>query len=184
MKIAVIYGGTRANGNTETLAEQALKGLKAERIFLKDYTIRPIEDLRHSPEGFHDVGDDYNVVIDRVLEHDILLFATPIYWYGMSGYMKNFVDRWTQTLRDAERPGFRERMKNKTAYVVAVGGDQPLLKGLPLVLQFQHIFDFFGTRYGGYILGEGNRPGAVLNDREALRKAELLNEQLKEQAGV
>jgi len=38
MKIAVIHGGTISNGNTETLAELALKGLAADRIFLKDYT--------------------------------------------------------------------------------------------------------------------------------------------------
>ncbi|TYP73394.1 flavodoxin family protein [Paenibacillus methanolicus] len=180
MSIAVIYGGTRAGGNTEQLAERALNGLEAERIYLKDYDIRAIEDHRHSEEGFRDRGDDYNAIIDRALRHDILLFATPIYWYGMSGPIKNFVDRWSQTLRDADRPGFREQMKAKTAYVIAVGGDQPLLKGLPLVLQFQHIFGFFGTTYGGYILGEGNRPGDIAQDREAMRKADLLHVQLKE----
>ncbi|MNC51326.1 putative NAD(P)H-dependent FMN-containing oxidoreductase YwqN [compost metagenome] len=180
MKIAVIYGSTRTGGNTELLANHAVEGLEADRIFLKDYRIEPIEDMRHAETGFADRGDDYNALIDRVLEQDILLFATPVYWYGMSGLMKNFVDRWSQTLRDENRPDFREQMKRKTAYVVAVGGDQPLIKGLPLVLQFQHIFDFFGTRYGGYILGEGNRPGTVLNDREAMRKAEAVRAELHE----
>ncbi|MBB3113973.1 multimeric flavodoxin WrbA [Paenibacillus phyllosphaerae] len=180
MKIAIVYGGTRAHGNTEMLTEQAVKDLHVDRIFLKEYRIQPIEDLRHTEEGFHDIDDDYNSVIDRVLEADVLVFATPIYWYGMSGFMKNFVDRWSQTLRDSNRPRFREQMKGKTGYVIAVGGDQPLLKGLPLVLQFQHIFEFFGTQYGGYVLGEGNRPGAILEDREAMRKAELLNAVLKE----
>ncbi|WP_040949453.1 flavodoxin family protein [Gorillibacterium massiliense] len=181
MKIAVIYGGTRRGGNTELLAEAAVAGLNAERIFLMDHTIRPIEDLRHSEGGFHDVDDDYNAIIDHVMEHDILLFATPIYWYGMSGLMKNFIDRWSQTLRDANRPSFREQLKGKMAYVVAVGGDQPRLKGLPLVLQFQHIFDFFGTSYGGYILGEGHRPGDVKMDTQAIREAELMNAKWKDQ---
>ncbi|SEU02171.1 flavodoxin family protein [Paenibacillus sp. NFR01] len=180
MKIAVIYGGTRENGNTEQLAELALRGLDVERIKLKDYKVEVIEDLRHSESGFYDRGDDYNALIDRMVACDILVFATPIYWYGMSGLMKNFIDRWSQTLRDAERPHFREQMKNKTGYVIAVGGNKPLIKGLPLVLQFQHIFEFFGATYGGYILGEGHHPGAVLEDREALRKAELLNAELRE----
>ncbi|RUS45113.1 flavodoxin family protein [Cohnella sp. AR92] len=184
MRIAVIYGGTRANGNTELLAERVVAGLQADRIHLKDYTVYPIEDLRHAEGGFQEVGDDYSALIDRVLQNDILVFATPIYWYGMSGSMKNFVDRWSQTLRDADRPRFRERMSEMTAYVVAVGGDRPRLKGLPLALQFQHIFDFFGARYAGYLLGEGNRPGEILDDEEALRKAELWNEELKEQAAT
>ncbi|HZG16422.1 MAG TPA: flavodoxin family protein [Candidatus Bathyarchaeia archaeon] len=178
MSVAVIYGGTRANGNTEYLAEQAVKGLEVERIYLRDYTISPIEDLRHTEQGFHKIDDDYDEVIDRVLAHDIIIYATPIYWYGMSGLMKNFIDRWSQTLRDEKRPHFREKMAAKTAYVIAVGGDDPFLKGLPLVQQFQHIFGFFGTRYGGYILGEGNRPGDIKKDQEALLLAEQLREKL------
>jgi len=178
MSVAVIYGGTRVNGNTEYLAEQAVKGLEVERIYLRDYTIFPIEDLRHTEQGFHKIDDDYDEVIDRVLAHDIIIYATPIYWYGMSGLMKNFIDRWSQTLRDEKRPHFREKMAAKTAYVIAVGGDDPSLKGLPLVQQFQHIFSFFGTRYGGYILGEGNRPGDIKKDQEALLLAEQLREKL------
>jgi len=176
--IAVIYGGTRDEGNTEMLAKQAVAGLGAESIYLRDYRIRPIEDRRHAPGGFKDVDDDYNVVIDRVLAHDVLLFATPIYWYGMTGLMKNFVDRWSQTLRDADRPQFREWMKAKTAYVIAVGGDEPRLKGLPLVKQFQHIFEFFGMKYGGYILGEANQPGEIAGDEVALFQAERLRAEL------
>jgi len=178
MSVAVIYGGTRANGNTEYLAEQAVKGLEVERIDLRDYTISPIEDLRHTDEGFHPIDDDYEAVLDRVLAHDTIIYATPIYWYGMSGLMKNFIDRWSQSLRDEKRPHFREMMAAKTAYVIAVGGDAPFLKGLPLVQQFQHIFGFFGTRYGGYILGEGNRPGDIKKDQEALLLAERLREKL------
>lgn len=178
MTVAVIYGGTRANGNTEFLAEQVVQGLPVERIYLRDYTIRPIEDLRHAEQGFQPIDDDYEAIMDRVLKHDTLLFATPIYWYGMSGLMKNFIDRWSQTLRDARRPHFREMMAAKTGYVIAVGGDDPLLKGLPLVQQFQHIFGFFGTRYGGYILGEGNRPGDIAHDQRALLQAEQLRQKL------
>lgn len=145
---------------------------------MKEYTIRPIEDMRHDEQGFTEIDDDYTAVLDRMLAHDILIFATPIYWYGMSGHMKNFIDRWSQTLRDAKRPHFREMMTNKTAFVVAVGGDEPYLKGLPLVQQFQHIFGFMGTEYGGYILGEGNRPGDILNDQIALHAADQLRSKL------
>lgn len=178
--IAVIYGGTRDEGNTEMLAEQAVAGLAVERIFLRDYRIRAIEDRRHAPGGFREVDDDYNAIIDRVLPHDVLVFATPIYWYGMTGVMKNFVDRWSQTLRDADRPEFRGRMRAKTAYVIAVGGDEPRLKGLPLVKQFQHIFEFFGMKYGGYILGEANQPGEIAGDKIACYQAQRLRAELHE----
>lgn len=98
MTIAVIYGGTRPNGNTETLTKLAIQGIDAEEIYLKDYVIKPIIDMRHAEEGFPDVHDDYNSIMKRILPHDILIFSTPIYWYSMTGTMKNFIDRWSQTV--------------------------------------------------------------------------------------
>ncbi|NRD77120.1 flavodoxin family protein [Bacillus sp. BRMEA1] len=180
MTIAVIYGGTRQNGNHELLTERAVQGIVTEEIYLRDHTILPIEDMRHSPEGFQDRSDDYNTIIDRILPHDILVFSTPIYWYSMSGTMKNFIDRWSQTLRDAKYPDFKNKMASKKAFVIAVGGDDPAMKGLPMIQQFKYIFDFMGIEFGGYILGEGNKPGDVLQDQEALFAASQLNLKLKD----
>lgn len=178
MTIAVIYGGTRPNGNTETLTEHVLQGIAAEKIYLNDYTIEPIIDMRHSEDGFQDRGDDYNSVIDHILPHDTLIFATPIYWYSMSGIMKNFIDRWSQTLRDPKYPDFKTKMMSKKAFVIAVGGDAPYIKGLPMIQQFKHIFDFMGINFAGYILGEGNKPGDIMKDKVALLAAAQIHSQL------
>ncbi|GKV57026.1 putative NAD(P)H-dependent FMN-containing oxidoreductase YwqN [Sporosarcina sp. NCCP-2222] len=179
MSIAVLYGGSRPNGNTETLTKIAIQGLDVEEIYLKEYTIEPITDKRHAEEGFQEINDDYNLIIDRILPHDILIFSTPIYWYSMTGTMKNFVDRWSQTLRDSNYPNFKKQMSQKSAYVIAVGGDNPYTKGLPMILQFQHIFDFIGTRFEGYIIGEGNKPGDIIQDKKALSAAEQLRKELQ-----
>ncbi|MDQ0178406.1 flavodoxin family protein [Bacillus chungangensis] len=179
MTITVIYGGTRENGNTEILTEQAIQGLAVERIFLKNYEIQPIEDLRHDQAGFQKINDDYNLIIDCILSHDILVFSTPIYWYGMSGILKNFIDRWSQTMRDSQHPDFKNRMSVKKAYVVIVGGDEPSIKGLPLIQQFQYIFNFMGIHFEGYIIGHGNRPGDIYQDKEALFAAGQIQKKLK-----
>ncbi|WP_339216981.1 flavodoxin family protein [Ornithinibacillus sp. FSL M8-0202] len=181
MTIGVIYGGTRVNGNTETLTERVIQDLPVEKIYLKDYEIKPINDQRHVQGGFEEVNDDYNIILNRVLSHDILLFATPIYWYSMSGTMKLFIDRWSQTLKDANYPDFKDVMSSKKAYVIAVGGDSPLLKGLPLIEQFQYIFDFLGISFEGYVLGQGNKPNDILQDEQALVIAEQIHGSLKHQ---
>jgi multimeric flavodoxin WrbA len=174
MTIAVIYGGTRPNGNTEILTEYAIQGLDVEKIYLRDYNVQPIVDQRHAEEGFQEINDDYNSIIERILKHDILIFATPIYWYSRSGTMKNFIDRWSQTLRDPKFPDFKTNMSSKQAYVIAVGGDDPYLKGLPLIQQFQYIFDFMGISFKGYVLGKGNKPGDIYQDKQAIFAAEQL----------
>lgn len=178
MSIAVIYGGNRPDGNVETLTKLVTQGLMVEEIYLKDYLIQPIMDKRHTEEGFSNINDDYNAIIDRILPHDILIFSTPIYWYSMTGIMKNFIDRWSQTLRDPDYPDFKALMSSKKAYVIAVGGDEPYIKGLPMIQQFQYIFDFIGTTFEGYIVGQGNKPGDIVQDLKALSAADLLKKEL------
>ena len=178
LSIAVIYGGTRPNGNTEALTKHAVKGLEVESIYLNEFNIKPIEDKRHAEEGFDDIGDDYNTVLLKMMEHDVFLFATPIYWYSMSGKMKNFIDRWSQTMKEPQFKDFKENMSKKKAFVIAVGGDSPYIKGLPLIQQFNYIFDFYNLSFEGYIIGEANRPGEIYDDENAFHAAEQLREKL------
>lgn len=179
MSLAVICGGTRADGNTEILTNRVVEGLGADQVCLKNYNIQPIEDRRHAKEGFQEINDDHQAAIDRMLAHDILVFSTPIYWYGMSGIMKNFIDRWSQIMREPKYSDFRNQMSGKQAYVITVGGDQPFLKGLPLIQQFQYIFDFVTLPFAGYIIGKGNKPGDIDQDEEALFAADKLQQYLK-----
>lgn len=113
MSIAVIYGGTREQGNTETLTKHAIQGIEVEEIYLKNHNILPIIDMRHDAQGFQNRTDDYNAIMERILDHDTLIFATPIYWYSMSGTMKNFIDRWSHSMRDAKFPDFKKECLQK-----------------------------------------------------------------------
>ncbi|WMT20777.1 flavodoxin family protein [Parageobacillus toebii] len=173
-KILVLNGSSRENGNTEQLTDVILEGVSSTRINIRDFLIQPIVDKRHDPEGFTTVADDYDQIIELVHQHDVLIFATPIYWYGMSGHMKQFIDRWSQSLRDT-RFSFKEEMKKKKAFVIICGGDNPCIKGLPLIQQFQYIFQFMGIEYIGYVIGEGNAPGDVLRDERAIGQAKYWN---------
>lgn len=172
--ILLLNGSSRENGNTEQLTNILLQDVAHTHVNLRDFLIQPIEDKRHTPGGFTEVADDYEKLIQLVRQHDILIFATPIYWYGMSGQMKLFVDRWSQSLRDP-RFSFKEEMKAKKAFVVLCGGDEPYVKGLPLLQQFQYIFQFFGTEWLGYVIGKGNAPREVLNDQQAVQQANYWN---------
>jgi len=166
VKIAVLYASSRKGGNSERLAKALVEGLDADSIFLTDYRIEPIIDYRHTEPGPYP-EDDYRKLLDRVLKQDLLIFATPIYWYGMPGRLKLFIDRWSQSLRE-NRKDFLERMAGKRAYVLAVGDDDPHVKGRALIEQFRHIFDFVGIQFAGHVIGRGNRPGDIEQDTEAL----------------
>lgn len=177
--VLAIYGGSRKNGNSEQLTRELLRESSYSSLHLSDYHIQPIVDQRHDPNGFDAVDDDYGQVLRQVLSHELLVFTTPLYWYGMSGLMKNFIDRWSQSFRDPSM-NFQVEMAKKQAFVVIVGDDQPQRKALPLVQQFQYIFDFVHMPLVGYLIGQGRKPGEIHNDLCALENAATWRKKLLE----
>ncbi|MCP3027253.1 flavodoxin family protein [Halobacillus sp. A5] len=178
MSTIVIHGSTRENGNTEYLAHQAVPEQHTTHIYLRNYHIEAIKDERHSEEGFKKIEDDHHTIIDQMLNHDVIIFATPIYWYSMSGLMKNFIDRFSQVVREPGYETFKEDLQSKQVYVIAAGGDNPGIKGLPLIQQFEYILQFFGSSLDGYLIGKAGRPGDIKNDSKALSEARMLKEKL------
>lgn len=176
-----IYGSPRRGGNSEILAERVVEGLSPARIYLADIDLPRFDDLRHAPGGFPPVGPAMEHLFTAMLEHDPVLFVTPVYWYGMSGLMKSFVDQWSHALRDP-RLRFRERMAGKEIWAILAGGDHPRQKALPLVQQFRLICDFVGANFAGYMIGEGNQPGDVLKDERAMAEAAWLNRRLRDRS--
>ncbi|MYL63455.1 flavodoxin family protein [Bacillus hwajinpoensis] len=180
MKIVVLYGSTREHGNTEVLTEQVIKNLPVQRIFLKDFQIAPIVDQRHDESGFTKVRDDYEQIVLPMMDADVLIFATPIYWYGMSSIMKTYIDRWSQTARDDGYSNFKEVMSNKQVYLIAVGGDEPRIKGLPLIQQFEYICEFMNFTFKDYILGNAVKPSEIIQDEKSMQYAKTINKTLLE----
>ncbi|PTX58449.1 multimeric flavodoxin WrbA [Melghirimyces profundicolus] len=176
MRIFALYGSTRGKGNSDLLTDMITDGLDCTRVHLKDYNILPIRDQRYDPGGFQPIDDDHPQLVKQMLNHDLLLFATPLYWYGMPGSVKNFIDRWTMYFDDNT---FKERMAEKEALVVITGGDNPRLKGMGVLQQLYWIFDFLGITFIDYVIGQGNIQGEVRQDFEAMSKAEHLNHILR-----
>lgn len=179
MKIVSFIGSTRYEGNSELLTDLVLKDINHKKIYIKDLYIKPIADLRHTKDGFQDVQDDYDKVIEALQNSDIVVFSTPIYWYSMSGVMKNMIDRLSQAIRDDRYPNLKEHLKKIRAIVVITGGDNPRIKGLPLIQQFQYTFEFLNMPFWSYIIGEANKPGEIMKDNIALSQAAMLNENIK-----
>jgi multimeric flavodoxin WrbA len=178
LKILVLLGSSRKNGNTEYMSNRALHGVNHTAIHLADYNLQPIIDMRHTEEGFSPVEDDYEKLLQHIIHHDIIIFATPLYWYGMSGHMKNFVDRWSQYLRD-ERFDLKENLNKKKAYVIVAGGNSAPITALPLIQQFHYIFNYVGMEFVDYVIACGVKPEEVSYDKLAVEKVCYWNSEFK-----
>ena len=102
MKVLAINGSPRGeNGNTEVLLRQFLKGCaeegaEIETIYLKDKNIKHCSGCftcwtKTPGKCIH--KDDMEELLEKLKEADIIVYATPLYVYTVTGLMKDFMDR-------------------------------------------------------------------------------------------
>ena len=98
-KVVVISTSLRPGSNSNALAEQFAEGAKAaghdvEFISLRGKEIKfCIGCLSCQKTGECVFKDDVPAIMDKVLNADVVCWATPIYYYEMSGQMKTLIDR-------------------------------------------------------------------------------------------
>ncbi len=98
-KVVVISTSLRANSNSNVLAESFAKGAKdagneIDFISLRGKSIGFCTGCLACQEcGECVIKDDALEITERVLEADVVVWATPIYYYEMSGQMKTLIDR-------------------------------------------------------------------------------------------
>ena len=98
-KVVVISTSLRAGSNSDMLADQFIEGAKSagnevEKIALAGKNIQFCKGcLACQKLGRCVINDDVNDIMAKVLEADVVCWATPIYYYEMSGQMKTLIDR-------------------------------------------------------------------------------------------
>ena len=107
VKVLGINGSPRNNSTTDSLLNIALKGAidsgakETEILRLAEYSLPPCEGcvsyqgVCNLEECISNGGADVKRVLSNIQSADVLLFATPVYWFGPSGLMKNLIDSMT-----------------------------------------------------------------------------------------
>lgn len=131
IKILGINASPRKYGNTYKLLEVALYtarklGAEVELVHLYDYDIKPcigcLSDEQLACRYPCVIEDDGRIILEKILRSDGLIIATPLYWYGPSGHLKNLLDRMTVFENMIFVEG-RSWVEGKVAGFIAVGND-------------------------------------------------------------
>lgn len=119
--ILILSSSPRRGGNSDTLCDEFLRGAleaghRAEKIFLRDKDIHPCLgcgacSVHKKPCPQH---DDAASVIEKMLAADIIVMATPVYFYAMSAQMKALIDRCC---------GPYKEMRDKEFYFIATAAE-------------------------------------------------------------
>ncbi|MEG0074301.1 MAG: flavodoxin family protein [Eubacterium sp.] len=100
MNILVISGSPRKNGNTEIMVDAFAESAResGNTVVVKKMsalTVAPCKACEYcfSHDGVCVQKDDMAEIISAVNEADLIAFASPIYWFGMSAQLKAVIDR-------------------------------------------------------------------------------------------
>lgn len=98
-KILVISSSLRHDSNSDALAEAFAKGAaeagnEVESITLKGKNLHFCTGcLACQKTQKCVIADDAPAIVNKMYAADVIAFATPIYYYGMSGQLKTLLDR-------------------------------------------------------------------------------------------
>lgn len=116
-KVLVLSGSPRRGGNSDILCDQFILGAEeagnhAEKIFLGDKEINYCMacDTCKRNGDICDHDDDMAEVLDKMITADVIVMATPVYFYTMDAQMKTLIDRTYSRYME---------IKNKDFYFIA-----------------------------------------------------------------
>lgn len=98
-RVVVISTSLRVRSNSDLLAEQFMKGAESagHQVQKVELLGKQIEFCRGcfacAKLGRCIIDDDVNGIMEKVMKADVIVWATPIYYYEMSGQMKTLIDR-------------------------------------------------------------------------------------------
>ncbi|OXA84058.1 flavodoxin family protein [Flavobacterium hercynium] len=140
-KKVIILGSSRKNGNTTRIVDEISKETEIDVINLSDYNISYYDYESKNRE------DDFFPLIKGIIEnYDTLIFATPIYWYNMSGIMKVFFDRISDLIRIEKETG--RKLRGKKIGVISNSHDNQIEDSF--YIPFIKSADYLGLEYLGH----------------------------------
>jgi multimeric flavodoxin WrbA len=181
IRVLGIFGSPRKGGNTELLLEEALKGAaqegaEVERLHVSQFHITPCTECLHCYEkGECVIGDDMQQIYPRLLGSDIIILASPIFFYGITAWAKALVDRsqalWSRKyiLKD---PTLGKEGKRRKGFLISVGGTkgQKVFDGA--ILTAKYFFDVLNADYAGELVFKNtDAKGDIQKQPDTLRQA-------------
>lgn len=175
MKIAVLASSPRPDGNSRALADALAGGARAAGHDAQVFDLNEhaagglLRDCRtcRGADGECSIADGYrDLLFDHVLPADALVYATPLYWYGMAASLKNWFDRTTCYISASHprSPEVMDAMSGKRVGLLIASEERYPGSALGMVAQVQEMTRYLGQQFVGVVQGVGNRRGEIDRD--------------------
>ena len=119
--ILILSGSPRKGGNSDILCDRFMEGAResghrAEKVFLRDKNIGYCIGCEacHQNNGVCVQKDDMAEILGKMIAADVIVMATPVYFYTMDAQMKTLIDRCVARYTE---------ISNKAFYFIATAAD-------------------------------------------------------------
>ena len=169
-KVLVISSSPRKHGNSDILCDEFIRGViesgnQAEKVFLRDKKINYCLGCgvcSNTHECFQ--KDDMAEILNKMVEADVIVLATPVYFYTMDGQLKTFIDRTVSRYTE---------ISNKEFYYILTAADTEVInmeKTIEGIRGFS-IDCLDGTIEKGIVYGLGAWQVGEIKDTPAMQEA-------------
>lgn len=170
MKVVTFMGSPRAKGNTATMVQALTQGI-ADHVTKEIAAFSPAKmnigpcrgcEACHKKEGRCIQQDDMQKIWQELTDAEVLVFATPLYWWGMTAQLKAVVDRFYAQAN---------LLQGKKVLLLLTGGSAVPDAGYDLIRQqFEEICAYVGMKFLGCYCVQSECDDSIANDAEAQKE--------------
>ena len=170
MNILILSGSPRKDGNTDLLVEAFVKGASqkhhVEVVSVHDYKVNPCLGCNacfKNKDNTCAQKDDMPLIYEKMSHADMLVIASPVYFYGLSAQLKAVIDRCHNPIRDT-------LPIKKMSFLLVGAATLPELFD-SILTQYQLCLNFFKLEDAGCVLVRGVKDKGDIKNTNALSEA-------------
>lgn len=177
MKILVITGSPRKNGNSNTLADHFIRGAKesGHEIVRFDAAFKNVHPCiacnKCGMNGECAFKDDFEFVRTHILDAGMTVFATPMYYFGVSAQIKAVIDRFYAINGSIHAP------KKAALLMTYADADERIAK--PIIAHYETLLNYLGWSDAGQVIAPGVWPIGAINHTKYPERAYRLGKRVR-----
>lgn len=169
MKILVITGSPRKNGNSNTLADNFIKGAQeaGHNVVRFDSAFKDVHPCvacnKCGMNGQCVFKDDFEFVKANIVDADAVVFATPMYYFGISAQIKGVIDRFYAINGQIHVP--------KKAVLLMTYADTSAKEAQPIINHYESLLNYLGWSDAGKVIASGVWTAGDVNNTQYPKQA-------------
>ncbi len=177
MNIVVLEGSPNKHGSSNILADEFISGAKEaghsiDVIDVAHANIHPCTGCIHCGyEGPCSQKDDVDIIRPQILAADMIVFVTPLYYYGMSAQLKTMIDRFCAFNSSIQR-------KHMKSALISAAWNADGWTFDSLMSQYKTLVRYLNFEDRGSVLGKGCGTPSMTRQSEYMKTAYELGRKL------